>query len=51
MQRLKTIAHEEYCLRTQNHVSTCNNGNHICYRCGMLLGRCGCPKLGSMLDY
>jgi hypothetical protein len=51
MLRLKTVADEGYCLKTQNHVSTCNSRNHVCYRCGMYLGKCDCPSLGSPLDY
>jgi len=51
MLRLKMVIDEGYCLKTQNHVSACNSRNHTCYRCGMYLGRCDCPELGSPLDY
>ena len=49
--RLKVVQEEAYCLRTQTHERVCKGKNHVCYRCGMLLGRCDCPSLGTQLDY
>lgn len=49
--QLQSIAQETYCLKTQQHVESCNGANHSCYRCGMLLGPCRCPELGTPLDY
>ena len=49
--RLLAVNGETYCLKTQVHKLACNGMNHICYRCGMLLGACDCPRLGTLLDY
>jgi hypothetical protein len=49
--RLRAVTEETYCLKTQAHVEACNGTNHVCYRCGLLLGTCDCPELGSPLDY
>jgi len=49
--RLVAVAQETDCLKTQRHCEYCTGVNHVCYRCGMLLGPCDCPKLGSLLDY
>jgi len=51
MLRLRMEVDEGYCLKTQNHVSSCNSRTHTCYRCGMFLGSCDCSELGSPLDY
>ncbi|MBI3023146.1 MAG: hypothetical protein HYU03_01405 [Thaumarchaeota archaeon] len=49
--KLYSVMDETYCLKTQRHLSNCNGKNHFCYRCGLLLGPCDCPALGSPLDY
>ena len=49
--KLRAVADEGYCLKTQRHVTSCNGVCHTCYRCGMFMGGCDCPHLGSMLDY
>lgn len=49
--RILAVQEETYCLKTQAHARVCNGTNHVCYRCGMLLGDCDCPRLGSLLDY
>lgn len=49
--KLYSVMDETYCLKTQRHPSECNGVSHVCYRCGMLLGPCDCPTLGSPLDY
>jgi hypothetical protein len=51
LMKLKAAAEESYCLKTQKHVPSCNGTSHSCYRCGMFLGGCDCPSLGSPLDY
>ncbi|HXW36315.1 MAG TPA: hypothetical protein VEJ36_00175 [Nitrososphaerales archaeon] len=48
---MRAVQDETYCLRSQVHAKRCTGRNHVCYRCGMLLGRCDCPSLGSPLDY
>ncbi len=48
---LMAVDDETYCLKTQAHAPHCNGANLVCYRCGMLLGPCDEPKLGSLLDY
>ena len=49
--RLVAVTEETYCLKSQRHVEYCTGINHVCYRCGLFLHPCDCPKLGSMLDY
>lgn len=45
------VPEETYCLKSQAHSKACNGTNHVCYRCGFLLGPCNCSSLGSLLDY
>ena len=49
--RLVAVSEETYCLTSQKHMEYCTGNNHVCYRFGLLLGPCDCPKLGSLLDY
>jgi len=49
--RLVAVTPEADCLRTQRHHEYCDGTQHYCYRCGMLLGPCNCPELGTPLDY
>lgn len=48
---LAALQDETYCLKTQVHPWVCTGTNHVCYRCGMFLGTCNCPRLGTLLDY
>ena len=49
--RLMVVYEEGYCLKDALHSSYCTGVNRVCYRCGMLLGPCDCPELGSPFDY
>ncbi|MDV3277127.1 MAG: hypothetical protein LYZ69_01510 [Nitrososphaerales archaeon] len=49
--RLAVVEEETYCLKSQKHLEYCTGTNHVCYRCGLLIGSCHCAELGSLLDY
>lgn len=49
--RILAVPDETYCIKTHVHKQACKGKNHVCYRCGMYLGGCRCPKLGTLLDY
>ena len=49
--RILAVPDETYCLKSHKHPRACSGKYHVCYRCGMLLGECDCPKLGTLLDY
>ncbi len=49
--RLVAVSEETDCLRTRRHCEFCTGVNHVCYRCGMYIAPCNCPRLGSLLDY
>ncbi len=49
--RVRAFQDETYCIKTHAHQKACVGGSHVCYRCGMRMGACRCPKLGTMLDY
>ena len=49
--RLLAVEDETNCLRTQRHKPHAEGGRKVCYRCGLIMGRCSTPKLGTLLDY
>ncbi len=49
--RVRAFQDETYCLRSHRHPRACTGRTHHCYRCGMHLGACDCPRLGTLLDY
>ena len=48
---LVAVTEEAECRKTGRHYEYCMRTHHVCYRCGMLIGPCNCPELGSLLDY
>ncbi len=49
--RLVAVADETDCIKSKKHLVHCTGTNHVCAKCGILLGPCDCPRLGTLLDY
>ncbi|QQG48825.1 MAG: hypothetical protein HY247_00435 [archaeon] len=49
--RLFAVEAEANCVRTHEHAPRCDGGRLVCYRCGLIMGACSSPSLGSLLDY